>query len=156
MTILRLLLTAQLVFSGLTYAQDSTTSGQFTSVETVACTGIVDRMPTGEGTIFPETTDTVYVWTKLTGALDTTSIKHVWFHGANEIASVELPVRSSSWRTWSYKSIIPDWAGDWEVKIEDSQGNVLKSVKFSIGSEPVKPDSMSPSDSTIKTDDTNK
>jgi hypothetical protein len=65
--------------------------------------------------------------------MDTTVIKHVWLYKGEEMATVELPVRSSSWRTYSYKTIPPEWSGDWVVKVIDASGNVMKAVPFKIG-----------------------
>jgi hypothetical protein len=111
-------------------ATDST-SGVMT-VEAEVCTGIQDRMPVGSATEFPADVDTVYLWTKVTGAEDTTMVVDVWSHEGEEMARVELPVKSPSWRTWSSKAIRPDWTGKWDVKVLDAEGNVLKGVEFTI------------------------
>jgi hypothetical protein len=154
MTVIRIAVVILVLGVGTSYAQDSTMSAPFTSIETAVCTGIADRMPVGQDSVFSADVDTVFLWTKLTGAADTTEISHVWTRDGEEIATVMLPVRSPSWRTWSYKSRIPKWSGNWEVKIEDAQGNILKSVKFRIKSAekesmaPMKADSsMTPADS---------
>ncbi|HKK21949.1 MAG TPA: DUF2914 domain-containing protein [candidate division Zixibacteria bacterium] len=154
MSVIRIAVVLLLLGVATSYAQDSTMSVPFTSIETAVCSGISDRMPVGEDSVFSADVDTIYVWTKLSGAMDTTEISHVWTRDGEEIATVVLPVRSPSWRTWSYKSRIPKWSGNWEVKIEDAQGNILKSVKFRIepaaeeSVTPMKPDSsMTPADS---------
>ena len=113
-----------------TQAADST-AGVMT-VEAEVCTGIQDRMPVGAATEFPADVDTVYLWTKVTGAKDTTMIVDVWTHEGEEMARVELPVKSPSWRTWSSKAIRPDWTGKWDVKVLDADGNVLKGLQFTI------------------------
>jgi hypothetical protein len=59
-------------------------------------------------------------------------VKHCWFYKGEEMAVVELPVRSDAWRTWSYKTILPEWTGDWEVKVMDAGDNVLTSTPFKI------------------------
>jgi hypothetical protein len=101
-------------------------------VEAQLCSGVEERMPTGMASSFPSTVDKVYLWCKVTGCPDTCTISHVWYHKGEEMASVELPVRSSSWRTWSSKSILPEWAGEWTVKVMDAGGGELKSLSFTI------------------------
>ena len=114
------------------HTQDMDTAGSVITVEAKLATGIQDREPVGVGSTFPADVDTVYLWTRVMGAKDTTFIKCVWTYGDEEMASVELPVRSPSWRTWSSKAIMPQWAGKWDVKVLDADGNVLKGLTFTI------------------------
>jgi len=102
------------------------------AIETQLCRSVVDRQPIDPGESFPADVGQVFLWTKVTGTTDTIVIKHVWFYGDQEMATVELPVRSSFWRTWSSKIILPQWVGDWQVKVVDAEGNIFKSVSFTI------------------------
>lgn len=114
------------------HTQDMDTAGSVITVEAELATGIQDREPVGVASTFPADVDTVYLWTRVMGAKDTTFIKCVWTYGDEEMASVELPVRSPSWRTWSSKAIMPQWTGKWDVKVLDADGNVLKGMTFTI------------------------
>jgi hypothetical protein len=105
------------------------------TVETAVCTSVVDREPVGTADVFPADVGQVYFWSKIEGCQDTTMVKHVWYYKGDEIATVQLPVRSSMWRTYSYKTIPPEWSGDWVVKVVDASGNVLKAVPFKVGEE---------------------
>jgi hypothetical protein len=60
------------------------------------------------------------------------SVTHVWYYENEEMARVELPVRSPNWRTWSSKSILPAWSGQWKVDILDPNDEVLVSESFTI------------------------
>lgn len=125
-------------------------------VETQLCTGIEERMPTGVAESFSANVEKVYLWCQVTGAADTTVVEHVWSYEGKEMAAVELPVKSAAWRTWSYKTILPEWTGNWEVKVLDAAGDVLKAVSFSVGAaqttEPEEaaqpPDAVKPTDTT--------
>jgi hypothetical protein len=121
------------------------------SVEARLCTGIEDRMPVGVGEAFDADVHRVYFWTRVTGAADSTSVRHIWLHEDSEIAVVELPVRSTSWRTWSHKTILPEWTGKWEVRVVDADDDVLKALSFTVGA----PTSPQPAD-TIPAADTAK
>ena len=103
------------------------------SVEAKLCTKIENLMPVGTATDFTADVGKVYLWCKVTGALEETTIKHVWYYKGVEKATVELSVRSISWRTYSSKNIPEYWAGNWEVKILDADGNELASVTFTVG-----------------------
>jgi hypothetical protein len=104
-------------------------------VEAVLCTNVVDREPVGEAADFPADVDKVYLWTKVTGLPEGESsfIHHVWLTGGEEMADVQLVVKGDPWRTYSYKTIPPEWAGDWEVKVVGPDGNVIKSIPFTVG-----------------------
>ena len=141
-----LLLLGLVLMSPVVSAQEEAAAGPFTEVETAICSGVDQRQPVGMAESFGSDVGEVFLWTKLTGAVDTTVVRHVWYYGGNEMAAVELPVRSSLWRTWSSKKILPAWIGDWEVKLMDAEGNILKSVSFKI--EKVEPAPEEPPDET--------
>ena len=113
-------------------AQQATAAGPFTEVETAVCAAVEERQPVGEAESFSPDVGQVFFWTKCVGAVDTTVIQHVWTREGETIATVDLPVRSSSWRTWSSKQILPSWTGNWEVRVLDADGNILKAVSFRI------------------------
>lgn len=73
----------------------------------------------------------LYCFTRITAPADTdTTIKHVWYRGDEKAGEYELPVKGERWRTYSKKEIQRGWAGDWRVEILDSDGNLLKTIKF--------------------------
>jgi len=116
-------------------AEKAEMSDMAVEVEAAVCTAVEERLPVGTADVFPAEVGQVYFWTKVEGLQDTTMIKHVWYYKGDEIATVQLPVRSSSWRTYSYKTIPPEWSGDWVVKVVDADGEVLKAVPFKVGEE---------------------
>ncbi len=61
--------------------------------EMVFCTAIEDRQPTGIDTVFSNTVEQVYCFTKINCLVDTTSISHVWYFNNVEMTRVELSVK---------------------------------------------------------------
>lgn len=98
-------------------------------------TDVENREVVGTDSTFTTDIGTVFCYTHVTGAEDTTEIAHVWYYQDEEKARVPLEVRSSDWRTWSSKQILPAWTGEWNVRIEDAEGNVLGSSSFIINEE---------------------
>ncbi len=131
------ILAAVVIFPALAFSQaeeqaDVTPAGF--EIETVLCTGIEERMPVGEADSFPADVEKVYLWTRVTGVTEgEIVIHHVWLREGEEMADVELPVKGSPWRVWSYKTIPAEWAGNWEVKIVGPDGDVMKSIPFTVG-----------------------
>ena len=91
----------------------------------VFCMGVEEREPVGEGEEFPAETGRLYCWTNIASYGDSTSIEHVWYLNGEEKARVELPVRYPRNRVWSYKTIPPEWAGEWMVRVMTAEGMKL-------------------------------
>lgn len=123
------------------FGQQEAATGPFTQIETAVCPSIVDRQPVGTTDSYDANVGEIFFWTKCIGAADSTMISHVWTHEGETRATVELPVKSSNWRTWSSKKILPSWTGKWEVRVLDAEGNILKAVPFTItaGAAPAAP-----------------
>lgn len=101
-------------------------------VEADLATGIEDRQPVEVDTSFSADVGTIYFYSVIEGAQDTTEISHVWYYKEKEMARIDLAVRSDKWRTWSSKSILEKWTGSWRVMIEDADGNVLHTQSFTV------------------------
>jgi hypothetical protein len=105
------------------------------TVEAVLTSNVVDRMPQDTVTAIPvpDMADTLYLWTRVTGAEPGTVLHHVWFRGDEQVGDVELTIGGSPWRTWSRKTIPAEWTGQWRVEVRDGMGNVLQTVSFVVG-----------------------
>ena len=73
----------------------------------------------------------LYCFTRLRSTSDVeTTIRHVWYRDEEKVGEYVLPVKGAHWRTFSKKAIEKGWAGDWRVEALDSEGRLLKTVKF--------------------------
>jgi Protein of unknown function (DUF2914) len=131
---LSLLAAPTLAAQDTTQAQTPATPGLEVS-EAVVAKSVVDRAPQDTGSAFTPDVGQVVCWTKLSGAPSgsETTIHHVWFHGDTQVGDVELHVSGSPWRTWSRKTVPPDWTGAWRVEVRDASGTVLKRIDFTVG-----------------------
>lgn len=105
---------------------------QLSVEESAIALDVIDRMPVGSDSTFVASVGRVYCWTLVAGAEGEVAIHHVWFHGDQEMADMELRVGGSPWRTWSSKAIVPEWTGAWRVEVRDSAGNVIETIRFTI------------------------
>ena len=106
-------------------------------IESALCTSVDNRVPAGQGSSFPSSVGRVYFWTNIEGAVPPTQIRHIWYFKGEKMAEITLAVKYSTNRTWSYKTILPEWAGDWSVEAVDESGNVLTTASFKVTSESV-------------------
>ena len=122
-----------LAFAALIAPQVASAQSRLTVPESSVATMVVDRMPSGASATFPANVERLYAWTRVQGAAGETTIHHVWIQGDVERADIELRVGGSPWRTWSNKAIMPEWTGDWRVEVRDASGNVLETIRFTVG-----------------------
>jgi len=107
-------------------------SSQGLKITASICKEVEEREPVGKGESFPPDVGKLYCHNLVEGAEDSTTVTHIWYYGEEEMAKVDLPVRSSHWRTWSSKVILPQWKGWWRVDILSVQGDTLTSLYFVI------------------------
>ncbi len=115
-------------------AADEVETSTLSVVQIVVAAGFdrESRMPTDVGESFPAGTERLWCYTRITGADAPLDLVHAWYHEGETRARVVLPVRSSDWRTWSSKRLLPSWTGRWEVKVLDPDGLVLATRSFTI------------------------
>lgn len=100
------------------------------AAEVTVTTGIRDRMPVDAVESYAAKVESLFCFSRITGAVEDTTIWHVWYLGEKEMARIGLPVRSENWRTWSNKAIPAGAQGHWRVEVLDDQGNMLASKSF--------------------------
>lgn len=100
--------------------------------DAVVCQDVVDRTPVGGSDMFVKETPKVYCFCRVVGAEPGSQITHNWYYNGSLKASVKLNVRSSSFRTWSSKTLSPEWQGEWMVEILSDDGKPLESIVFMI------------------------
>jgi hypothetical protein len=109
---------------------------EITIAQAVVCQEVVDRMPVGSGDVIPAGTERVFCFTRIVGAQNETEITHNWYYKGALKASVVLPVRTSEWRTWSSKTLLPEWTGEWMVEVLSKDGTPLESLIFFVQTAP--------------------
>jgi len=97
----------------------------------MTCASVENRTPMGIGESYPSSIGRLYCFTELTDIPSEGTIHHIWYYGNREMARVELPISPPRWRTWSSKTILPEWKGDWRVEIVHGD-YVLTTITFAI------------------------
>ncbi|MBU0993659.1 MAG: DUF2914 domain-containing protein [Proteobacteria bacterium] len=100
--------------------------------ETAICRDVVDREPVGVAEVFPSDVKKLYCFTRIAGADRDTEIIHNWYFEENLVSSINLHVKPGNWRTYSSKTIMSEFVGDWKVEILSSDGILLQKIYFLI------------------------
>lgn len=90
------------------------------------------RSITGAAHSFAADGERVYCLTRVHGMKPPASVTHAWYYEGKTMARVDLTIGSENWRTWSSKSYLRGWTGNWEVKVLDEDGMVLGSAGFEV------------------------
>lgn len=99
-------------------------------VEAAISTGVVDHLPIDSVEAYTVKAGKLYCFTRVLGSAGRDKVIHIWRREGQEMARIELPLRSDDFRTWSVKSIQPTWSGKWQVDVVDNAGTVLVSLPF--------------------------
>jgi hypothetical protein len=95
-------------------------------------TGVENGEPVGVAETFPASTEKVYCFLEATDIAKDTEISFVWFSGEKEMSKFSVPLKEGPrWRTYAYKNL-REIKGDWKLEIRDSEGKVVKDVKFKV------------------------
>jgi hypothetical protein len=98
----------------------------------VVGTGVENLEPVGVAETFPASTEKVYCFLEATDITKDTEVSFVWFSGEKEMSKFSVPLKEGPrWRTYAEKNL-REIKGDWKVEIRDSQGKVVKDVKFKV------------------------
>lgn len=95
-------------------------------------TGVTDREPEGVAESFKVDAGRIYCWTKVKAPEGGGVVTHAWYKGDEKQSEVKLNLKFASVRTWSYKTLTAESAGDWHVDVLAPDGTVLKTVAFKV------------------------
>ena len=121
---------ALMVISSFTFAQVEHKSG-LTVSRIVVCEDVIDLEPVAIDSVFTGV-ERLCCFTEIKGDEELTDIQHVWYHGENEMARINLIVRAPRWRTYSAKKILPEITGDWRIEIIDAEGRKISQISFQV------------------------
>ena len=115
------------------YGQEKAKEGtSLTIARLVVGTGVENSEPAGAAETFPASTGQVYCFLEATNIPKDTEVSFVWSYGDKEMLKTTLPLKAGpKWRTYANKNL-RGLKGDWKVEIKDSEGKVLKEVKFKV------------------------
>jgi hypothetical protein len=100
--------------------------------DAVVCQDVANRAPVGSADVFSKDLPKVYCFCRVVGMQGEGAIVHNWYYQGALKSSIKLPVRAPNWRTWSYKAMSPEQAGEWMVEIITESGTPLESVVFMV------------------------
>jgi hypothetical protein len=103
-----------------------------TLVEAVMCERIEELTPINPGIVFSVHLGRVCCFNAFDPVPRETVIYHSWFHRDKLTTRIKLSLRPPQWSTFSSIQLRQADKGPWQVKIEDEQGFLFTTMRFSI------------------------
>jgi hypothetical protein len=104
----------------------------FSVTRMVVASNVEEREPVGVADSFTPDTGRVYCFIEAQNIQRQTTARTVWYHGAEEVASIKLDLgQGSRWRTFSVVTI-GGRTGNWRVDLRDATDRVVQSVDFRV------------------------
>ena len=96
------------------------------------CEGIKNLLPHNQAIVFSVRTGKVFCYTSLDPVPEKTFIYHNWFYNDKLSTSIKLYLKPPRWASYSSIKLRESDKGSWRVEITDSEGVVLRVLRFSI------------------------
>ena len=112
--------------------EDKASGGKTTLVQAVLCEDIVGNIPLNSTSVFSIERRKAVCFTSFDPVTEKTVIYHHWFHRDQPVAKLNLTIKPPRWATYSSIQLRAEDIGPWRVEIVDSQGRILRVLRFSI------------------------
>lgn len=121
------------------FCKDSVSSPQKTEMSSpvlkraVLCEKIINgNKPYNQGVVFPSSIGSVICLTDFDPVHQQTYIYHEYYFKDKLSARIKLTIYPPRWSTYSRIQLRETDKGPWRVEIKDVNGNVLRTIRFSI------------------------
>lgn len=103
-------------------------------VQAVVCEGVQSYTPVNPAIVFSIDSGSgkISCFTAFDPVPENMFIYHTWYHRGRMITRKKLSLKSPSWSTFSSIQLREMDKGPWVVEIKDLQGNIFKTLRFSI------------------------
>jgi hypothetical protein len=115
-----------------TAADAPTTLSKLQLGRAAVCETVREGAVVNEAAAFSVSLGRVYCYTDFVSVPEKTLTYHVWYYADRQRASVKLALRPPRWAVYSYITLRNKDRGPWRVEITDEQGNLLRTLRFSI------------------------
>jgi len=100
------------------------------------CKNIRNRKPIQSGQSFSSSVDSLFCYTLLSNPGGKEHLTHIWEYDNKIMSKIRYSVKhSENWRSWTRKTILPHQVGLWTVSVENSSGEIIRKIQFTIFNE---------------------
>jgi hypothetical protein len=107
-------------------------SEKLSLVQAVICEDVQENSPKNQTIVFSVRSGKVICFTSFAHVPEKTFIYHDWFYMDEPKSRIRLSLSSPKWSTFSKRNLRESEKGPWRVEVTDSEGKILKTLRFSI------------------------
>lgn len=96
------------------------------------CENVHDGLPVNQTIIFNMSKTSAYCWSEFDPVPADGVVYHEWYRKGVLITRKKLAVKAPRWATYSRLPLRQADIGPWHLNITDEDGNLLKTIRFSI------------------------
>lgn len=100
--------------------------------KTVMCEGVQDGLPMGQTIVFDVSNGSAYCWSDFDPVAEDSIVYHQWYRNGELVSSLKLAVHPPRWAAYSSLRLRQADVGPWSLNITNRDGDVLKTLRFSI------------------------
>lgn len=100
--------------------------------EAVMCENVLEGLPVNKTIIFNVSKTSAYCWSQFDPVPEDGVVYHEWYRKGILITRKKLAVHRPRWATYSRLPLRQADIGPWRLNITDDNGNVLKTLRFSV------------------------
>ena len=104
----------------------------FRLVQAFLCEEVREGIPINQAIVFSVSSGTICCYTMFDEIEQDTVIYHQWLSRDRESTKFRLSLKDPRWATFSSIQLREGDKGPWQVKIMDSNGRILKTLRFSV------------------------
>jgi DUF2914 family protein len=101
-------------------------------VQAVMCEDVREGSPKNQAIVFSVRLGKVICFTSFDHVPEKTFIYQDWFYMDEPKSRVRLSLSPPKWSTFSKRNLRESEKGPWRVEVTDSEGKILKTLRFSI------------------------
>ena len=101
--------------------------------QAVICEDIQNQRSINAGWVFPVSVGKIHCLTSFDHIAETQFVIHRWYFRDNPVATFRLALQPPRWSTFSSLQIRNLDKGPWRVTITDTEGRLIKELRFSVG-----------------------
>ena len=105
---------------------------KLTVVRARTCEEMSNLQPVNQTVVFSASRDKAFCFAEIEGIVTTTHIYHNWIRRDKHVSGIKLVVKPPRWSTVSSISLRESDKGPWRVEITDMNGDILKTLRFSV------------------------
>ncbi len=114
------------------WGQETTSTGKLKLVRAVMCESIQEYAPVNPAVVFSIDRGRISCFTEFDPVPAQTFVLHKWYRRDSLVTEKRLTINPPRWSSFTSMQLRDADKGPWRVEIIDAEGNIMRTLRFSI------------------------